>query len=285
MASHGTRHPRLPRQAIPALGLTIALTLSLRDTTPPAAASPHAGHDAGMPMTEAAMRRQVDQWFSQHPVVGRKSTLGVVVADTFLVGPSASFRFDTDGNLSTVVDTAKILVGQAVLWLWKSGSHTVTNGTGSSDPQVGTLFDVPSNSTATTFTFTFNSAGTVPFFCRLHEFSNMKGVVVVKDQTDVPRVPGGNIAVGFTTGPTPNPSRSGVSFGFALRERGRVEAQILDGQGRVIATVLDRDVEAGSHTEAWDGRTRTGARAPAGIYYLRLRMPGFSGTCRIALAR
>ena len=285
MASHRTRHPGLLRQAIPALGLTIALTLSLRDTAPQAAASPHAGHDAGMPMTEAAMRRQVDQWFSHHPIVGLNSALGVVVSDTFLVGPSSSFRFDTDGNLATVVDTAKIQVGQAILWLWKSGSHTVTNGTGSTDPQVGTLFDEPSTSAAPQFTFTFNSAGTFPFFCRIHEFSNMNGVVVVNNQTDVPRGRGGNVALGFTAEPTPNPSRSGVSFGFALRERGRVEAQVLDGQGRVIATVLDRDVEAGSHTEAWDGRTRTGARAPVGIYYLRLRMPGYTGTRRIALAR
>jgi len=285
MASHRTQHLRILRQAGPVLALTFILALGLRDTAPPAAASPHAGHDAGMPMTDEAMQRWVDQWFSQHPEVGRTASPAAAAADTFLVGPNSSFRFDTDGNLSTAIDTAKIQVGQSILWRWVTGSHTITNGNGSLDPQAGILFDVPSTSAAPLFTFTFNSAGTFPFFCRPHESFGMKGVVVVSTPAGVPPVAGGNIAIGFTSGPAPNPSRSGVSFGFALREGGRVEAQVLDGQGRVIATVMDRDVEAGSHTEAWDGRTRTGARAPAGIYYLRLRLPGFAGTRRIALAR
>ena len=283
MASHRTQHLRILRQAGPVLALTLAMTLSLRDTAPLAGTSPHAGHDAGMPMTEEAMRQWIDQWYSQHPVVGRSLSPAAAAADTFLVGPGGTLRFDTDGNVNTAIDTAKIQVGEAILWRWVSGSHTITNGNGGADPQAGTLFDTPSSSAATQFMFTFNSAGTFPFFCRPHEFSTMKGVVRVTAPASVP--PGRSIALGFTAGPTPNPSRSGVSFGFALREGGRVEAQVLDGQGRVIATVMDRDVEAGSHTEAWDGRTRTGVRAPAGIYYLRLRLPGFAGTRRIALAR
>ena len=70
----------------------------------------------------------------------------------------------------------------------------------------------------------------------------MKGVVRVTAPASVP--PGRSIALGFTAGPTPNPSRSGVSFGFALREGGRVEAQVLDGQGRVIALGSPRQLIA-----------------------------------------
>src|SRR2546426_745205 len=242
MASHGARHARLLRQAVPPLVLTIALSLSLRDAAPPVGAAPHAGHDGSAPMTEDAMRRWVDQWFSEHPVVGRSLSPAVVVADTFLVGPNLTTQFDTDGNLNTVVDTAKIEVGQAVLWRWVSGSHTVTNGSGSTDPQAGTLFDVPSTSTAPQFMFTFSAAGTFPFFCRPHELFNMKGVVVVSSPTGVPQISGGDVVVGFTAGPAPNPSHSGVSFRFTLRERGRAEAEVLDGQGRVVAVVLDREV-------------------------------------------
>ena len=57
------------------------------------------------------------------------------------------------------MDTAKILQHQAILWKLGSGGHTVTSGTGSTDPNVGHLFDV-NPLTAAGFIFTFDSAGT-----------------------------------------------------------------------------------------------------------------------------
>ena len=269
--------------AVASVGLTMALSLTLRDLSPAFQVDPGRVRDGGVPMSEDAMRGWVDDWFSKHPIMGRSSSTAAVVADTFLVGPAASFRFDTDGNLSTVVDTAKIQVGQAILWRWISGSHTVTNGTGSSDPQVGSLFDTPSTSLAPQFQFTFNSPGTVPFFCRPHELSDMKGVVVVSGTATVGTPGGGRI--GFTAGPLPNPSRSAVSFGFAVAKPGRVRAEVFDVRGRRIAVILDRSFDAGSYPATWDGRTRDGAAAAAGVYYLRLNVPGRIQTRPVTIAR
>jgi len=236
------------RAAVPALasaGSPIALSLTLRHTSPALGGDPHEGHHGGVPMSEEAMRSWVDAWFSKHPVVGRSSSAVAVVADTFLVGPNLRTQFDTDGNLNTQVDTAKIHVGGAVLWRWISGSHTVTNGTGSTDPQAGSLFDAPSTSLAPQFQFTFNSPGTVPFFCRPHEFFNMKGVVVVSSPAAVGAPGGGRI--GFTAALFPNPSLSSVSFGFAVAKPGRVRAEVLDARGRRVAVILNRPLEAGSY--------------------------------------
>ena len=39
-----------------------------------------------------------------------------------------------------------IFVGDAILFHWLGGSHTVTSGNGASDPQAGSLFDQPMSS-------------------------------------------------------------------------------------------------------------------------------------------
>jgi hypothetical protein len=76
-----------------------------------------------------------------------------------------------------------------------------------------------------------------------------------------------------------------VSFGFALRQPGRVRAEVFDARGRRIAIVLDRDLGAGPHVGAWDGRTPGGAGAETGLYYLRLRLPGYERSRAIVIAR
>ena len=279
MARHAFRHGRFVWLA--AASLAIAWSVILR-TTSPVGANAYGGRADGALMSEDAMRRWVDDWFSKHPVVGR-SSLAAVAADTFLVGPAARLQFDSDGNLATQVDTANILVGQAIQWHWISGSHTITNGTGSLDPQAGSLFDTPSTSLAPDFQFTFNSTGTFPFFCRTHEGFNMKGVVVVSSLTGVgsPR-PG---RIGFTAPPFPNPSRSVVSFDFAVVTPGRVRAEVFDARGRRVAVILDRQFEPGTYPATWDGRTHDGTAAAAGVYYFRLSVPGRTETRAVTIAR
>jgi plastocyanin len=74
-----------------------------------------------------------------------------------------------------------ISVGDSVTWSWDGNhSHTVTQGTtpdASQDPT--RLFD-HGPKTSGTFGFRFTSAATVPYFCRVHFSSGMKGTVTVK---------------------------------------------------------------------------------------------------------
>ena len=74
-----------------------------------------------------------------------------------------------------------IAVGDSVTWRWEgNNSHSVTQGTtpnASEDPT--RLFDSPIKSSGT-FGYRFTSAGTVPYFCRPHFASGMKGTVKVE---------------------------------------------------------------------------------------------------------
>lgn len=233
-------------------------------------------------MDDAAMRAELSARYGARPAEPAQASR-VAVAATILVGPASSLRFDADGSLATVIDTVRITTGQAVLWQWISGLHTVTSGTGSADPNAGVLFDAPSQSTSPQFTFTFANPGTVPFFCRLHEDFNMKGVVVVTAAAAVPAP--GEPRLGFAAAPWPNPTRGTVSVRFGLARAGPARLDVVDARGRRIVTPLDGWLDAGPYAQDWDGRTADGARAAPGVYYLRLRLPGYEATRAVVLAR
>ena len=68
----------------------------------------------------------------------------------------------------------------------------------------------------------------------------------------------------------PNPFSAGTSITFTLPADGRVTLVVYDVQGRRVATLVDRRVEAGEHTIPWDGRAADGTPAAAGFYIIRL---------------
>lgn len=275
------------RRALASIALAIAvcaaLGFALRGTSSSAqgaAIQPCANHAV---MSDAEMERLVQERYAHRPMVGAPANPAAAVADTFV---ALSTRFDTDQNSGTVVDTAYIFQGESILWRAVAGSHTVTNGTGNADPEAGLLFDHAINSaTAPNFMFTFDSTGTYPFFCAIHESFNMRGVVVVMQIVDVVPLGGSGNKLGFVSDPTPNPTTDEVSFRFALPVSGRVGLRVVDARGRIVAEPMNRSLEPGTYGAAWDGRTRAGERAAPGVYYLRLTLPGFSATRRVILSR
>jgi plastocyanin len=233
--------------------------------------------DPATPADAAGMAPMANaDWFTRHPA--RPSNTLDAPADSF-IALSTSFQHASDPG---VIDTVSIFGGQTVLWKWSTGSHTVTSGTGSSDPNSGALFNASLNTASRTFSFKFDSAGTYNFYCVFHEGFNMKGVVVVTGHLAVgpPTAPGSE---GFVRAPWPNPSGETFSFRYAVSAPGHVRATVLDAQGRRVATALDDDVPAGTFESRWSGRTSAGTLAPAGAYFLRLEIAGRVQTRRIAL--
>jgi hypothetical protein len=176
-----------------------------------------------------------------------------------------------------------ITAGQSILWALGIGSHTVTNGDGSSDPAAGGLFDVSLDVNNQVFVYQFNQPGTYPFFCRVHEFLNMKGVVIVNSAVSALPGPAGK-QIGFASEPRPNPSTGRVSFRLAMPTAGRAKVQVFDARGQLIAAPVDRTLGAGVFDVTWDGHRLNGARAPVGVYYLHVSLPGFHDSRSVILA-
>jgi flagellar hook assembly protein FlgD len=61
-----------------------------------------------------------------------------------------------------------------------------------------------------------------------------------------------------------------------------VRAEVFDITGRSVRTVLSGSLPAGRHVVEWDGRTASGPRAGAGIYFMRVTVDGrVAGTVKI----
>ena len=135
-----------------------------------------------------------------------------------------------------------VATGTTVEWQWGTGNHTVTSGTGSTDPQSGLLFDAPLTSTNQTFSYTFTIAGTYPYYCVPHEPQGHNGTVIVTGPTLDVQTPGQgqvNINVsGFTPGGTwlllvsfapSTPTGSGPLFGIGGDAWSQILSPLLQG--------------------------------------------------------
>jgi hypothetical protein len=84
--------------------------------------------------------------------------------------------------------------------------------------------------------------------------------------------------------PWPNPARSAVRTALTLARASRAEVVIYDVVGRRVSTLYEGAASAGRHELAWDRRDARGARASAGVYFVRASAGGATRTQRIVLA-
>ncbi|MDP6528420.1 MAG: M14 family zinc carboxypeptidase [Gemmatimonadota bacterium] len=107
--------------------------------------------------------------------------------------------------------------------------------------------------------------------------------VVVESATEVATAP----ATGrfHLTAATPNPftRETGVSFG--LREPGTHRLTVHNVAGRLVRTLSDGSLGAGTHHAVWDGRDDRGRTAPSGVYFYRLATGSGTLDGRVVLRR
>jgi plastocyanin len=103
-----------------------------------------------------------------------------------LAGPSAATDHTVD-QVGLTFEPAELVImaGDTVNWVWSSGFHTVTNGSDPEADDAGSLFDAPLTSDNPTFSFTFDTEGVYPYFCRPHFSLEMVGTITVEAGTPV----------------------------------------------------------------------------------------------------
>jgi hypothetical protein len=93
--------------------------------------------------------------------------------------------------------------------------------------------------------------------------------------------------------PAPNPALGRANVCFSISRSAHVELLVIDLSGRPVATLVNAAMPSGRHSAAWNGRTRTEALAPAGVYFCRFEVypdknqgaPTHSATQKIVLLR
>jgi plastocyanin len=89
-----------------------------------------------------------------------------------------------NGNLVFSPSSVTIHTGNKVKWTWGSSGHTTTSG---SPGMPNGIWDSGLHSQGETFTHTFNSAGTFPYYCVPHGgCCNMVGRVIVLSDSSLP---------------------------------------------------------------------------------------------------
>ena len=95
--------------------------------------------------------------------------------------PGASTLVGAAGSKAFSPNPINVKVGGTVTWTNKdTQAHTVVSGTGSSDPNKGKVFDSGLTTLiqpGKTFSHTFTTAGTIPYFCEIHP--TMVGTIIV----------------------------------------------------------------------------------------------------------
>lgn len=71
----------------------------------------------------------------------------------------------------------------------------------------------------------------------------------------------------------PNPISTGASLGFTTTVGGHVSLQVFDLSGRIVRTLQQGDLPAGTHSVLWDGADSRGTMVPGGVYFYRLSSP------------
>jgi len=73
------------------------------------------------------------------------------------------------------------------------------------------------------------------------------------------------------SGAVPNPFNPLTTIEFEIKANMHVSAVVIDLRGRTIATLLNEEINAGSHSLRWNGRTDGGAQAASGTYMVQVR--------------
>jgi hypothetical protein len=68
----------------------------------------------------------------------------------------------------------------------------------------------------------------------------------------------------------PNPFNPATSLSFSLTSREHVSIEVFDVSGRLVVTLIDRDVEPGVSSVRWDGRDESGLEVASGTYFARM---------------
>ncbi len=84
---------------------------------------------------------------------------------------------------------------------------------------------------------------------------------------------------------SPNPIAAGTTIAFGTTTGGHVSLQVFDLSGRIVRTLQQGDLPAGSHSVIWDGTDARGTQVPGGVYFYRLSTPEGTATRSCVVVR
>ena len=69
----------------------------------------------------------------------------------------------------------------------------------------------------------------------------------------------------------PNPFNPTTTIKFTIPQKGNVKIEVYDIMGKLINTLINKDMNSGSYTVTWDGKNNSGQQVGSGIYFYRIQ--------------
>jgi len=84
----------------------------------------------------------------------------------------------------------------------------------------------------------------------------------------------------------PNPFNPMTKIAYSTKETGPVTIEVYNVAGKVVRTLLDTELEAGSKGfVVWDGTSEGGERCASGVYFYRIAAPGFTESHKMIMLK
>ena len=116
---------------------------------------------------------------------------------------------------------------------------------------------------------------------RCHYEGNLVGVGVLSSVADREPIPQAfELSQNY-----PNPFNPSTTIRYTLPTRQHVRISIYDVLGKEVATLVNQDLEAGSHTIQWSAATENGQTVESGLYLYILRAGNYTAHRKMVLIR
>jgi len=83
----------------------------------------------------------------------------------------------------------------------------------------------------------------------------------------------------------PNPFSNSTTISFTLPQSQKVSIGIFDMKGRLIKTLADAQMQAGTHQLIWNAKDEKGSTLSTGIYFLRMQTGNYAETKKLSVIK
>ena len=83
----------------------------------------------------------------------------------------------------------------------------------------------------------------------------------------------------------PNPFNPRTTLKFSLAQNGAIDIRIYDVNGRLVKTLVDGTMDAGSHSAVWDGTDDQGHRVGSGIFWAQMKAGSYVSNKKLVLLK
>jgi hypothetical protein len=83
----------------------------------------------------------------------------------------------------------------------------------------------------------------------------------------------------------PNPFNPSTVINFSIGNKGNVRLEVFDVLGRLVTTLVNQEMQAGSYRVVWEGNDRDGAKVSSGIYFYRIRAGSFTASKKMLMLK